>query len=90
MVMRIHGPMVDFRQFDRYDAEMFVWFFIVDRLWRKTRSPTSNPNCFGADPNRNWDYEWCEGKRLTLSPIYFFTELSRWCYTRSLRRYLLW
>lgn len=36
--------------------------FVVDRLWRKTRSPTSNPSCFGADPNRNWDYQWCEGK----------------------------
>lgn len=31
-------------------------------MWRKTRSKTSDPSCFGADPNRNWDYAWCEGK----------------------------
>ncbi len=38
----------------------------LERLWRKTRSPTSNPRCFGADPNRNWDYHWCEGKYLSI------------------------
>jgi len=26
----------------------------VTRLWRKTRSKTG-PNCFGVDPNRNWN-----------------------------------
>ncbi|XP_077301150.1 zinc carboxypeptidase-like [Arctopsyche grandis] len=26
------------------------------RLWRKTRTPYSN--CFGADPNRNWNAHW--------------------------------
>ncbi|CAF4088987.1 unnamed protein product [Rotaria sordida] len=31
-----------------------------DRLWRKTRSKTSVPFCYGADPNRNWDHHWCE------------------------------
>ncbi|KAK3912817.1 Carboxypeptidase B [Frankliniella fusca] len=29
-----------------------------DRMWRKTRSNTSVPNCFGADPNRNFDFHW--------------------------------
>ncbi|CAG5051367.1 unnamed protein product [Parnassius apollo] len=28
-----------------------------DRLWRKTLS-RSNYRCFGADPNRNWNYNW--------------------------------
>ncbi|CAF3990662.1 unnamed protein product [Rotaria sordida] len=33
---------------------------LMDRLWRRTRSKTSVPFCYGADPNRNWDYHWCE------------------------------
>jgi len=28
------------------------------RYWRKTRRPTSNPECVGTDINRNFDYEW--------------------------------
>ncbi|XP_053625728.1 zinc carboxypeptidase-like isoform X2 [Plodia interpunctella] len=28
-----------------------------DRMWRKTRSKSSL-FCHGADPNRNWDYNW--------------------------------
>ncbi|CAF3209194.1 unnamed protein product [Rotaria sp. Silwood2] len=39
-------------------AKKAVWWD-GDRLWRKTRSKTSAPLCFGADPNRNWDYDWC-------------------------------
>lgn len=29
------------------------------RLWRKTRIPYGA--CYGADPNRNWDYRWNTG-----------------------------
>lgn len=29
-----------------------------DRMWRKTRSPTNDNYCTGADPNRNWDFYW--------------------------------
>ncbi|KAH8322419.1 hypothetical protein KR067_004376 [Drosophila pandora] len=29
------------------------------RLWRKTRKPSSS-ECFGTDPNRNFDYHWRE------------------------------
>ncbi|KAK4007903.1 hypothetical protein OUZ56_013063 [Daphnia magna] len=29
-----------------------------DRLWRKTRSMTTNPACRGVDPNRNFGYKW--------------------------------
>lgn len=38
---------------DGYD---YTWN--VDRTWRKTRRPTRNPLCHGADPNRNWDVFW--------------------------------
>ncbi|CAF1432857.1 unnamed protein product [Adineta steineri] len=53
-------------QFDYYilpvfNVDGYAYTWTKDRLWRKTRSPTSKPNCFGADPNRNWDYQWCEG-----------------------------
>lgn len=30
----------------------------MDRTWRKTRGPTNNLLCRGADPNRNWDVNW--------------------------------
>ncbi|KAF7282714.1 carboxypeptidase B-like [Rhynchophorus ferrugineus] len=29
-----------------------------NRLWRKTRQPNAGSTCFGADPNRNFDYYW--------------------------------
>jgi len=29
-----------------------------DRYWRKTRSPSSSSRCYGADPNRNFDFKW--------------------------------
>ncbi|XP_034255171.1 carboxypeptidase B-like isoform X2 [Thrips palmi] len=32
----------------------------TDRMWRKTRSTTSMPGCYGADPNRNFDFHWNE------------------------------
>jgi len=27
-------------------------------MWRKTRRPVANSLCYGADPNRNWDFHW--------------------------------
>lgn len=83
MVMRIHGLMVDSRKDILIRGRNVDFVFVVDRLWRKTRSKTSNPNCFGADPNRNWDYQWCEGKP-SISSISSSNETSRWCYTRSM------
>lgn len=29
-------------------------------MWRKTRVPYAG-GCYGADPNRNWGYEWGHG-----------------------------
>ena len=36
----------------------YEYTFKEDRLWRKTRTNTSDPNCFGIDANRNWDVEF--------------------------------
>ncbi|CAF0886703.1 unnamed protein product [Rotaria sordida] len=53
-------------QFDYYilpvfNVDGYAYTWTKDRLWRKTRSKTIIPLCYGADPNRNWDYEWCKG-----------------------------
>jgi Zinc carboxypeptidase/Carboxypeptidase activation peptide len=37
----------------------YVYTHTTDRMWRKTRSP-NHSLCFGADPNRNWDFHWME------------------------------
>jgi len=29
-----------------------------NRLWRKSRSPTTEASCYGVDLNRNFDYRW--------------------------------
>jgi len=39
-------------------------------MWRKTRSKTKVPGCYGADPNRNWDSHHC-GKILFSLYLYF-------------------
>jgi len=38
----------------------FVYSHETDRMWRKTRT-RYNIFCYGADPNRNWDFEWMNG-----------------------------
>ncbi|XP_062551929.1 zinc carboxypeptidase-like [Armigeres subalbatus] len=38
----------------------FVYTHTVNRLWRKTRYPYT-VLCQGADPNRNFDFEWSNG-----------------------------
>jgi hypothetical protein len=57
--MLIHGQKVKYYIKKNISKKSF---FFLDRLWRKTRSKTIIPLCHGADPNRNWDYKWCEGK----------------------------
>ncbi|KAF2900585.1 hypothetical protein ILUMI_05602, partial [Ignelater luminosus] len=34
-------------------------YTLKDRMWRKTRQPYGT--CYGADPNRNWNYHWMDG-----------------------------
>ena len=40
-----------------------------DRMWRKTRSTNRGSNCVGADPNRNWGYNW-GGKGASTNPCH--------------------
>ncbi|XP_065669272.1 carboxypeptidase B isoform X2 [Hydra vulgaris] len=39
------------------DGYVYSWKDASTRLWRKTRKPTSY-QCTGADPNRNFDFQW--------------------------------
>ncbi|KAL1518141.1 hypothetical protein ABEB36_001811 [Hypothenemus hampei] len=38
----------------------FVYSHETNRMWRKTRT-RYNIFCYGADPNRNWGYQWMNG-----------------------------
>jgi len=38
------------------DGYEYTW--TNDRLWRKTRSQNTGTDCYGTDPNRNWDANW--------------------------------
>ncbi|KAJ0180726.1 hypothetical protein K1T71_004130 [Dendrolimus kikuchii] len=49
----------DWRIFPTVNPDGYHHSFTVDRFWRKTRSRSPN-GCYGADPNRNWDYNWLE------------------------------
>ncbi|KAG5676180.1 hypothetical protein PVAND_006029 [Polypedilum vanderplanki] len=43
------------------NVDGFVYTWTNDRFWRKTRRPTANLLCRGADPNRNWDNNFNRG-----------------------------
>nr|UPI76684.1 M14 metal carboxypeptidase 7 [Antheraea yamamai] len=47
----------DWHIFPTVNPDGYHYSFTVDRMWRKTRS-VSSARCYGADPNRNWDYNW--------------------------------
>uniref|UniRef100_A0A182J874 Zinc carboxypeptidase A 1 n=1 Tax=Anopheles atroparvus TaxID=41427 RepID=A0A182J874_ANOAO len=49
----------DWYVFPNVNPDGYVHTFDVDRLWRKTRKQYGL-FCFGADPNRNWDFHWAE------------------------------
>uniref|UniRef100_A0A023ERX4 Zinc carboxypeptidase A 1 n=1 Tax=Aedes albopictus TaxID=7160 RepID=A0A023ERX4_AEDAL len=49
----------DWYMFPSVNPDGYVYTHKKDRLWRKTRTPYSG-GCFGADPNRNWDFHWAE------------------------------
>ncbi|XP_059056946.1 zinc carboxypeptidase-like [Achroia grisella] len=45
--------------FPTVNPDGYHYSFTWDRMWRKTRSK-STFFCYGADPNRNWDYNWLQ------------------------------
>nr|XP_032513992.1 zinc carboxypeptidase-like isoform X1 [Danaus plexippus plexippus]XP_032513993.1 zinc carboxypeptidase-like isoform X2 [Danaus plexippus plexippus] len=47
----------DWRIFPTVNPDGYHYSYMFDRYWRKTRSLSKN-GCIGADPNRNWDYNW--------------------------------
>nr|UQB56062.1 carboxypeptidase [Bombyx mori] len=47
----------DWRIFPTVNPDGYHYSINYDRMWRKTRSKSSS-TCRGADPNRNWDYNW--------------------------------
>ncbi|XP_049277967.1 zinc carboxypeptidase A 1-like [Anopheles funestus] len=49
----------DWYVFPNVNPDGYAYTFQVNRLWRKTRKPYG-PFCYGADPNRNWDFHWAE------------------------------
>ena len=40
-----------------FNPDGYEFTFTGGRLWRKTRTPTTKPECPGIDANRNWDTE---------------------------------
>ncbi|EDW13422.1 zinc carboxypeptidase A 1 [Drosophila mojavensis] len=44
--------------FPHANPDGYVYTHTTNRMWRKTRTPYGS--CFGADPNRNWDFHWNE------------------------------
>lgn len=49
----------DWHIFPTVNPDGYHYSYTKDRMWRKTRSKSSSL-CYGADPNRNWDYNWLE------------------------------
>ncbi|KAL7013192.1 hypothetical protein ACKWTF_015248 [Chironomus riparius] len=43
------------------NADGYEYSYNVDRLWRKTRSTLGSILCYGADPNRNFGFNWMNG-----------------------------
>lgn len=48
----------DWYIFPVVNPDGYVYTHTSDRFWRKTRTPYGT--CFGADPNRNWDFHFGE------------------------------
>ncbi|CAG9771070.1 unnamed protein product [Ceutorhynchus assimilis] len=46
--------------FPLMNPDGFVYSHTHNRMWRKTRT-RYNIFCWGADPNRNWGYQWMNG-----------------------------
>lgn len=60
LVVRDLAENIDWYIIPVLNVDGFVYTHTTDRMWRKTRQPTSSL-CFGTDPNRNFDYLWFTG-----------------------------
>ncbi|XP_030380291.1 carboxypeptidase B [Scaptodrosophila lebanonensis] len=40
------------------NVDGYEYTHTAERYWRKTRRPTTDPECIGTDLNRNFGYEW--------------------------------
>ncbi|KAK4881666.1 hypothetical protein RN001_004985 [Aquatica leii] len=49
----------DWYVFPNFNPDGYQYSRTKDRMWRKTRKPYGG--CYGADPNRNWNYHWMDG-----------------------------
>lgn len=50
------------------NVDGYAYSWTANRLWRKTREPTSNPLCFGTDANRNFDFGFMENNGSSSNP----------------------
>ncbi|XP_058057671.1 zinc carboxypeptidase A 1-like [Anopheles bellator] len=57
--VRAMAEKYDWYVFPNANPDGYAYTFQVNRLWRKTRKPYGI-GCYGADPNRNWDFHWAE------------------------------
>lgn len=55
-VQRIAGA-YDWYIVPHANPDGYVYSYTTNRMWRKTRTPYGG-TCFGADPNRNWGFQW--------------------------------
>ncbi|XP_071978758.1 carboxypeptidase O-like [Engystomops pustulosus] len=61
-----HNPVINkaLKHIDFYivpvlNIDGFIFSWTTNRLWRKSRSPYENGNCYGVDLNRNFNSSWC-------------------------------
>ncbi|XP_049786268.1 carboxypeptidase B-like [Schistocerca cancellata] len=69
----------------------YEYTFTEDRMWRKTRSTTTSPNCPGVDGNRNFDFHWNEvgADSYPCSDVYAGPQAFSEPETQALRDYIL-
>jgi murein tripeptide amidase MpaA len=49
---------VDFYILPVTNVDGYEYSHTDERFWRKTRSYNGNANCYGVDPNRNFEFHW--------------------------------
>merc|ERR1719272_649548 len=49
---------MDFLIVPHMNPDGYEFSRLSNRMWRKSRKPTSNPSCVGTDLNRNFEFMW--------------------------------